>query len=229
MYVGTEETIGASINDLPRLKTILHFAAAGKSDASAILEHIITQLKESIVNQQNFKGQTPLHIAITHCDEPAAEQLLAAGKFLEESSAALERMFLSGADPSLIDQDGNTALHLSTILMSQFHPSSILSTMVSARPDLLCQTNKLGYIPLHIALRSFDYQTINFLLPENDGHLTESAHRSLYMLDTLGRHALHYAAQSGLTNFIQRYFKAASKEIINQQDLSGLTPLHCSW
>lgn len=229
MCVGREETIEHLDGNVSCLKTILHFAAAGKSDGSTIVEHIIAQLSVSLVNQKNFKGQTPLHVAITHANETAAEQLLAAGSFREGFRSALEETLLLGADPSLTNQDGNTALHLSTSLINRFHPSNLLSAMVSHQSDLLCQTNQSGFIPLHIALKNFDYQTISFLLPEKEGHLTDSARRSLFVLDPSGRHSLHYAAQSGLTTFILRYFKDASKDILNQQDALGLTPLHYAW
>ncbi|CAF4537297.1 unnamed protein product, partial [Rotaria magnacalcarata] len=80
----------------------------------------------------------------------------------------------------------------------------------------LCQKNKHSLIPLHIALKNFDYQSIGYLMPEKEGDLSEQAQQSLLLLDSVGRHSLHYAAHSGLTSFIERYFKKMNKEIINQ-------------
>jgi ankyrin repeat protein len=37
-------------------------------------------MNSSIVNLQNFEGQTPLHIAVIHGNEIAIVQLLAAGR-----------------------------------------------------------------------------------------------------------------------------------------------------
>jgi ankyrin repeat protein len=66
-------------------------------------------------------------------------------------------------------------------------------------------------------------------MPLKEGKLIEQAQRSLLLLDSIGRHALHYAANSGLQTFIDRYFKQMNKDIINQQDSLGLTPLHYAW
>jgi ankyrin repeat protein len=113
--------------------------------------------------------------------------------------------------------------------MSKTNQSNILYALVSNQSELLCQKNKSGLIPLHIALKNFDYQSISYLMPEKEGDLIEQARRSLLLLDSIGRHALHHAANSGLTSFIERYFYEMNKDIINQQDSLGLTPLHYSW
>ncbi|CAF3090288.1 unnamed protein product [Rotaria socialis] len=189
--------------------TILHFAAATKLTESNIIEHILSKLEESLVNVQNFNNQSPLHIAILHNHENVVHKLLAAG-----------------ADPSLVDNDNNTSLHLSTSLMSKYNQSNILLALVSHQPNMLCQKNKHSLIPLHIALKNFDYQSIGYLMHEKEGDLSEQAQQSLLLLDSVGRHSLHYAAHSGLTSFIERYFKQMNKEVTNQQDSFGLTPLH---
>lgn len=113
--------------------------------------------------------------------------------------------------------------------MSKFNQSSILHALVSHQSDVLCQKNHSNLIPLHLALKNFDYQSIGYLMPEKDGHLIEQAQRSLLLFDSHGRHSLHYAANSGLTTFVERYFKQINREIINQQDSFGLTPLHYAW
>ena len=80
------------------LKTLLHFAAATKFPESNIIFHLLCKLKTSLVNIQNFKNQSPLHIAIL---------------------IIMRMLFInylhSGADPSLVDNEDNTPLHLSTI------------------------------------------------------------------------------------------------------------------
>ncbi|CAF3512085.1 unnamed protein product [Adineta steineri] len=189
--------------------TMLHFAAATKSTESNIIQLVLSKLKISLINIQNIKKQTPLHTAVLCNNEKAVHQLLAAG-----------------ADPSLVDNEDNTPLHLSTILMNKCNQSRILLDLVSHQPDILCLKNKNNLIPLHIALKNFDYQTIGYLMPDKEGKLIEQAHNSLLLLDSFGRHSLHYAANSGMTTFIERYFKQMNKDIINLQDSFGLTPLH---
>lgn len=115
------------------------------------------------------------------------------------------------------------------MLMSKLNQSNIIYDLVSHQSNILCQKNQSGLIPLHIALKNFDYQSIGYLMLEKDGQLIEQAQRSLLLLDSFNRHSLHYAANSGLTSFIERYFKQTNKEIINQQDSFGLTPLHYAW
>jgi hypothetical protein len=213
------------------LKTLLHIAAATKSRESNIIQYLLSKLNSSLINTQNFKKQSPLHIAVLNNNENAVHQLLAAGKNSREFffSLYLSFDFLLGADSSLIDNEDNTPLHLSTILMSKSNQSNILLTLVSHQSKNLCQKNKYGLIPLHIALKNFDYQSIDYLMPEKDGKLIEYAQQSLLLLDLHGRHSLHYAANSGLTTFIEHYFKQMNKDIINQQDSFGLTPLHYAW
>lgn len=136
---------------------------------------------------------------------------------------------VSGADPTLVDGDNNSSLHLSTLQMAKHNQSTILLSLVSNRPDALCQKNKSGLTALHMALKNLDYQSVSYLMPEIEGNLIEQAQRSLLIVDSVGRHSLHYAAHSGLTTFIERYFKKMSKDVINQQDSFGLTALHYAW
>ncbi len=194
------------------IQTLLHFAAATKSRDSNIIQHLLSKLNVPLINIQNFQKQSPLHIAVLNNNENVVQQLLAAG-----------------ADASLVDNDDNTPLHLSTTLMSKSNQSNILFDLVSHQPKILCQKNQSGLIPLHIALKNFDYQSIGYLMPEKEGKLIEHAQQSLLLIDLHGRHSLHYAANSGLTTFIERYFKQMNKDIINQQDSFGLTPLHYAW
>ena len=113
--------------------------------------------------------------------------------------------------------------------MNKSNQSNILFSLVTRQSSLLCETNRSGFVPLHIALMNFDYQCINYLMPENDGKVLDDAQRSLLIRDSIGRHALHYGAYSGLSSFIQRYFQEVPKEVINEQDSFGLTPLHYAW
>jgi len=113
--------------------------------------------------------------------------------------------------------------------MNKTNQSRILCSLVSHQTNVLCQQNEKGLVPLHIAIKNFDYQSIEYLMPDIDGKLNEYAEKSLLILDSYQRHALHYAAHSGLSTFIEKYFKNTSKDIINQQDVFGLTPLHYAW
>lgn len=113
--------------------------------------------------------------------------------------------------------------------MKQSNQSNILFNLVTRQSNLLCETNRAGFIPLHIALMNFDYQCINFLMAEKEGQILADAQRSLYIRDSNNRHALHHGAYSGLSSFIQRYFQETNKDVINEQDSFGLTPLHYAW
>ena len=115
------------------------------------------------------------------------------------------------------------------MLTSKYSQSTILQALVAHQPNILCQKNKYGLIPLHIALKNSFHQLIEYLLPEKEEILISQAQQSLLILDSNERHSLHYAAHSGLTKFIEHYFSTMTKEIMNQQDLFGLTPLHYAW
>ena len=58
---------------------MLHFAATTGFKESKLVQSLIGRVEASMINTQNVKGQTPLHIAILHHNEHAVRQLLAAG------------------------------------------------------------------------------------------------------------------------------------------------------
>jgi ankyrin repeat protein len=61
------------------LKTLFHFAAATKFQDSNIIQHLLSKLNPSLINTQNLKKQSPLHIAVLHNNPNAVHQLLTAG------------------------------------------------------------------------------------------------------------------------------------------------------
>ena len=60
---------------------MLHFAAATGFKESNLVHYLIGRVEASMIDTQNIKGQTPLHIAILHHNEHVVRELLAAGSF----------------------------------------------------------------------------------------------------------------------------------------------------
>ncbi|CAF0850081.1 unnamed protein product [Didymodactylos carnosus] len=190
--------------------TLLHFAACTMSFNSTIINHILT-LEKTLLNVKNNRGQTPLHLAVSHNNIDAVSQLINAG-----------------VDASIVDNDHLSPLHLCTSLMTVSNRSCILSKLVSYYPNGLCQQNSDGLIPLHSALLAKDYLTIDILLPSEEFELIEQAKQSLRINDNYGRCSIHFASGIGYTKLIKEHFTENDVNIINQQDIYGLSPLHHS-
>jgi len=58
----------------------LHFAAAKSFSQANIIPFLLTKTNSSLINIQNYKKQTPLHIAVLNNNENAVQELLVAGK-----------------------------------------------------------------------------------------------------------------------------------------------------
>lgn len=126
--------------------TLLHLAIIheAKDCAKKMIE---LSRNEAFLNQQNDQRQTALHLAV-----------------ITEQPELVDRLLGSGADPSMVDQGGNTPLHIACRrgslacfgLLTQTSPGSCSSPGARQLADIMATNNYSGQNCLHlVALHGF--------------------------------------------------------------------------
>ncbi|MCX5923564.1 MAG: ankyrin repeat domain-containing protein [Candidatus Dependentiae bacterium] len=108
------------------------------------------------------------------------------------------------------DNDGDTALHVASLLKSP----TLLLELLSVNAYVNAKNNK-GETPLHIAAQKGNQPMANALLEHG---------ANIYVRDFLGKTALHYAAENGKADLANELLK--NNSFVNQKDKQGNTPLH---
>ncbi|KAI1887422.1 hypothetical protein AGOR_G00190130 [Albula goreensis] len=170
-----------------------------RTDAVQSLAQVISVLPgEDVVNMRNDLYQTPLHLAVVTQQEEAVEALLAAG-----------------ADVSLTDRHGNTALHLA----AQHKEGKIVGLLLQHREaaKLVNLPNAAGMCALHLAVRANSLVSVRQLLK---GGVDADA-REL----SCGRTALHLAVE--LDNIsLAGCLLLEGNAHVDSCTYNGSTPLH---
>ncbi|EHB13915.1 Nuclear factor NF-kappa-B p105 subunit [Heterocephalus glaber] len=144
---------------------VIHLHAQLVRDLLQVTAGVIS---EDIINMRNDLYQTPLHLAVITKQEDVVEDLLQAG-----------------ADLSLLDRLGNSALHLAT----KEGQDGILSILLKHRkaPPLLDHPNREGLNAIHIAVTSNSLPCL-LLLVAAGANVNAQEQKS-------GRTALHLAVE----------------------------------
>ncbi|XP_041709184.1 nuclear factor NF-kappa-B p105 subunit [Coregonus clupeaformis] len=140
-----------------------------QTDAVRSLAQVLSVLPgEEVLNMRNDLYQTPLHLAVITQQKVAAEALL-----------------LAGADVTLSDRHGNTALHLAT----QQKEGGMVECLLRHREvvELVDLPNAAGFCSLHLAVLANNLCSLRDLLVS--GGSVEVQERSC------GRTALHLATE----------------------------------
>uniref|UniRef100_A0A673AYN4 RHD domain-containing protein n=1 Tax=Sphaeramia orbicularis TaxID=375764 RepID=A0A673AYN4_9TELE len=152
-----------------------------------------------VLNMRNHLYQTPLHLAV-----------------ITQQREAVEALLLAGADPTLTDRHGNTALHLASQQegggMVQFllkHKE--LKVLVHLLPRLP------GLCPIHLAILSNRLSSVRELL--ECGADVEAQERSC------GRTALHLATEADNVSLAGCLLLEGSAKV-DCCTFNGSTPLH---
>jgi hypothetical protein len=143
---GTSKAVAADIAGVDRLEgsTVLHFACAPKGDGRAPNDHVkMLQLliahhgAAAFINRPNKAGDTPLMVTCRHDDLPGSVELL-----------------LRGADASLANRFGDTALHICCRLGHAQLASRLLGRLArlpdGALAAALARRNALGAPPAQL-------------------------------------------------------------------------------
>lgn len=113
--------------------TYLHLAIIHEAEDYAI--QIIKQChNDSFLNRQNNQRQTALHLAV-----------------IMEKPQMVERLLKAGCDPCLVDQSGNTALHIACKRGSLACFSVLTQIQTQHLRSILTLPNYSGHTCLHIA------------------------------------------------------------------------------
>ena len=173
--------------------TALHTAAFSRFDPQADLMHLLLKHGAS-VEVYNYRGVSPLHMALQAGNKPAVVALLEAGASLDT-----------------VDGDGDTALHDAAV--SQNDPQAELVHLLLKQGACVDAANNCGIPPLHVALQAGIKAGVVALL---------EAGASLSAKDNEGYTALHSAAcsqndpQAELVHLLLK--QGASADMVNNRE-----------
>lgn len=165
-----------------------------------LIHTLLSSQQQDILNTANHLQQTPLHLAVITRQVKVAEMLLTAG-----------------ADPSLLDKDGRSPLHLAALAGDNTTLRLLLAYLGECHAHLVNTPDYHGLHPLHLAVRR-DGERCLRLLVEGGAKINAPEQKS-------GNTALHLAIRENL-------FKVACtlitelKADVNACTFGGNTPLH---
>ncbi|XP_068182712.1 nuclear factor NF-kappa-B p100 subunit isoform X2 [Antennarius striatus] len=165
-----------------------------------LIHTLLSSQQQNILNTANNLQQTPLHLAVITRQVKVVEVLLRAG-----------------ADPSRLDKDGRSALHLAALVGDSATLRPLLAHLGERHAHLVNTPDFHGLHPLHLAVRR-DGERCLRLLVEGGAKINAPEQKS-------GNTALHLAVRGNL-------FKVACtlitelKADVNAATFGGNTPLH---
>uniref|UniRef100_A0A667ZXN7 Nuclear factor kappa B subunit 1 n=1 Tax=Myripristis murdjan TaxID=586833 RepID=A0A667ZXN7_9TELE len=153
---------------------------------------------EEVVNMRNHLYQTPLHLAV-----------------ITQQKEAVEALLLAGADASLTDRHGNTALHLA----SQQEGAGMINFLLQHRQlrELVDLPNAAGLCAVHLAVLANQLQCLRELL--EGGASVEAQERGG------GRTALHLATETENVSLAGCLLLEGNANV-DSCTYNGSTPLH---
>uniref|UniRef100_A0A673BS49 RHD domain-containing protein n=1 Tax=Sphaeramia orbicularis TaxID=375764 RepID=A0A673BS49_9TELE len=157
-----------------------------------LIHTLLNSQQQNILNTPNHLQQTPLHLAVTTRQVKVVEVLLRAG-----------------ANPSLLDKDGRSPLHLAALAGDSATLRPLLAHLGERHAHLVNTADFHGLQPLHLAVRR-DGERCLRLLVECGAKINAPEQKS-------GSTALHLAIRENL-------FKL--KADVNACTYGGNTPLH---
>uniref|UniRef100_A0A4W6CPL9 Nuclear factor kappa B subunit 1 n=1 Tax=Lates calcarifer TaxID=8187 RepID=A0A4W6CPL9_LATCA len=169
------------------------------SEALKSLTQVVSALPgEEVLNMRNHLYQTPLHLAV-----------------ITQQKEAVEALLLAGADPTLTDRYGNTALHLA----SQQEGGGMVQFLLRHRAlrGLVNQANTAGLCAIHLAVLANQLSSLRELL--EGGADVEAQERSC------GRTGLHLATETDNVSLAGCLLLEGNAKV-DCCTFNGSTPLH---
>ncbi|XP_034453801.1 nuclear factor NF-kappa-B p105 subunit isoform X2 [Hippoglossus hippoglossus] len=181
--------------------TGLHLAVLHSQQAALkSLTQVVSALPgEEVLNMRNHLYQTPLHLAV-----------------ITQQSEAAEALLLAGADPTLTDRHGNTALHLAA---QQEGGGAMVQFLLQHQEvrGLMEHNNTAGLCPIHLAVLANQLSSLRELL--EGGANVEAQERSC------GRTALHLATEADNVSLAGCLLLEGNADV-DCCTFNGSTPLH---
>uniref|UniRef100_A0A673GL85 Nuclear factor NF-kappa-B p100 subunit-like n=1 Tax=Sinocyclocheilus rhinocerous TaxID=307959 RepID=A0A673GL85_9TELE len=217
-----------------------------KCSARALLQYCSTgdvrpllALQRHLCGVQDENGDTPLHLAIIHQQPGVVQQLIQAlnntpqQKFINKlnnlnqaplhlavitkQAKLVEMLMKTGADPSLQDQEGRTALHLAAHTGDEAILRVILGLLGERHAHLINSADFSGQYPVHLAVKK-DGEHCLRLLVEAGARINMPEQKS-------GCTALHLAVRDNLLK-LACYLITELKADVNACTYGGNSPLH---
>uniref|UniRef100_A0A672SJJ7 Nuclear factor NF-kappa-B p100 subunit-like n=1 Tax=Sinocyclocheilus grahami TaxID=75366 RepID=A0A672SJJ7_SINGR len=217
-----------------------------KCSARALLQYCSTgdvrpllALQRHLCGVQDENGDTPLHLAIIHQQPGVVQQLIQAlnntpqQKFINKlnnlnqaplhlavitkQAKLVEMLIKTGADPSLQDQEGRTALHLAAHTGDEAILRVILGLLGERHAHLINSADFSGQYPIHLAVKK-DGEHCLRLLVEAGARINMPEQKS-------GCTALHLAVRDNLLK-LACYLITELKADVNACTYGGNSPLH---
>lgn len=165
-----------------------------------LIHTLLSSQQQNILNKPNRLQQTPLHLAV-----------------ITRQVKVVEILMRAGADPSLLDKDGRSPIHLAALAGDNSTLRPLLAHLGERHAHLVNIPDYHGLHPLHLAVRR-DGERCLRLLVEGGAKINAPEQKS-------GNTALHLAIRENL-------FKVACtlitelKADVNAITFGGNTPLH---
>uniref|UniRef100_A0A8D3A5S7 RHD domain-containing protein n=1 Tax=Scophthalmus maximus TaxID=52904 RepID=A0A8D3A5S7_SCOMX len=180
----------------------LHLAVIHQQTAviQQLIHTLLSSRQQNLLNMANHLQQAPLHLAV-----------------ITRQVKVMEVLLQAGADPSLVDKDGRSPLHLAALAGDNATLRPLLANLGERHGHLVNTADFHGLHPLHLAVRR-DGERCLRLLVEGGAKINAPEQKS-------GNSALHLAVRENL-------FKVACtlitelKADVNACTFGGNTALH---
>ncbi|KAI1894477.1 hypothetical protein AGOR_G00116210 [Albula goreensis] len=182
--------------------TPLHVAIIHQQPAvvQQLVHAILSLPQQKILNTCNHLSQTPLHLAVITKQHKVVDFLLRAG-----------------ADPTILDRDGRSVVHLAATLGDEAMLRILLPHLGERHAHLLNTADYHGLFPLHLAVRKGGEKSLRTLV-EGGAKINAAELKS-------GSTALHLAVRENLLK-VACLLITELKADVNACTFGGNTPLH---
>ncbi|XP_046440832.1 nuclear factor NF-kappa-B p105 subunit-like isoform X2 [Daphnia pulex] len=157
----------------------------------------------NFINAQNNANLTPLHISV-----------------LKNQTEATALLLQSGANPGLVDANGNTPIHLAAMDKHLIDCLQLLLNTSNWKPAHALKLNTINYAgltPLHIAVNAMNVKSVELLLAKGADVNCHETKR--------GRSVLHIAVKKQSEEMVALLLSCTSLNV-NMQSYDGMTALH---
>uniref|UniRef100_A0A8C2L273 Nuclear factor of kappa light polypeptide gene enhancer in B-cells 2 (p49/p100) n=1 Tax=Cyprinus carpio TaxID=7962 RepID=A0A8C2L273_CYPCA len=198
-----------------------------KWSAHALLQYcrtgdvrLLLALQRHLCGVQDENGDTPLHLAIIHQQPVVVQQLIQLNNLNQSKFKRFlffEMLMKMGADPSLLDQEGRTPLHLAAHTGDEAILRLILGLLGERHSYLINSADFSGQYPVHLAVKKYGERCLQ-LLVEAGAKISMPEQKS-------GCTPLHLAVRDNLLK-LACYLITELKADVNACTYGGNSPLH---